>query len=66
MSAAVAVGSYIPVAVAARILGRSSRQVHRYIEEGLLRHRRAGPRGWKRVSYEDVCRLCREQTEERR
>lgn len=53
------VSPWISVAAAARILRRSTAQVGRYIECGLLRSRRIGPRGWRSVPHEDVTRLAK-------
>ncbi|MGO9643005.1 MAG: DNA-binding protein [Candidatus Acidiferrales bacterium] len=48
---------WISVAIAARILAKSARTVERYIEAGLLRARRTGPRGWQEVMRQDVEKL---------
>jgi hypothetical protein len=51
---------WISVARAARILGKSCRQVLRYIESGKLIAKRIGPSGWQKVDLDSVVRLQRE------
>ncbi len=53
-------GEWMNIAMAARVLEKSSRQVNNYVEQGLIRARRVGSRGWKQVCAEDVYRLRQE------
>jgi len=59
--AAAASIQWIRVGVAARILQVTPRMVRYHIEEGLLRARRFGRRGWREVPRADVERLARER-----
>ena len=46
--------SWISVAAAKRMLGKSHTQIYRYIDAGKIRTKRVGTLGWKMVSREDV------------
>jgi hypothetical protein len=50
--------TWIPLARAGKILGKSHDMVRIYaLEMGLLRWQRVGPRGWIQVAFEDVMQL---------
>ncbi len=48
---------WISVAAAARILEKTPQMVRLYADQGKIRSRRIGARGWRELSYDDVCRL---------